>query len=157
MAGCNRCFADILQIYITEGCTVFFFHLQRQALEVALPKLLLKTLRQNWRAALCIPNKKRLEQISDALWAVPHEWILPHGFADAPYPEKQPIWLAETLQRPNNAEVVFLCDGSWQQEIEIDTIQRLCLMIEPADIEATHHARSLWQTVPEEQRKLVKI
>ena len=143
---------------IPENCTVFFFHLQRQALESALPQLLLKTLKQNWRAALCIPTATRLEQVSAALWAVPHEWILPHGFGDAPYPEQQPIWIAETLQRPNDAEVVFLCDGSWQQTFEIDPkIQRLCLMIEPNDIEATRHARTLWQSVPAEQRKLVKI
>lgn len=143
---------------IPEGCTVFFFHLQRQALESALPKLLLKTLKQNWRAALCIPSKTRLEQVSEALWAVPHEWILPHGFGDAPYPDQQPIWLADTVQRPNNAEVVFLCDGSWQQELEIGAgIQRLCLMIEPSDIEATKTARALWQDIPAEQRKLVKI
>lgn len=143
---------------IPEGCTVFFFHLQQQALESALPKLLLKTLRQNWRAALCIPSKMRLEQVSEALWTVPHEWILPHGFGDAPYPDKQPIWLADTVQRPNNAEVVFLCDGSWQQELKIEEgIQRLCLMIEPSDIEATKNARALWQDIPAEQRKLVKI
>lgn len=143
---------------IPETCTVFFFHLHRQALEAALPKLLLKTLKQNWRAALCIPSTTRLEQVSAALWAVPHEWILPHGFGDTPYPEKHPIWLAETLQRPNNAEVVFLCDGSWQQVAMIDSaVQRLCLMIEPGDVVATQNARALWQVVVPERRKFVKI
>lgn len=145
-------------VSIPETCTVFFFHLQRQALETAMPKLLLKTLHKNWRAMLCIPTAARLEQVSAALWAVPHEWILPHGFGDTPYPEQHPIWLAETLQRPNHAEVIFLCDGSWQMLTEIEAgVQRLCLMIEPGDTEATGHARTLWQEIPAEQRQLVKI
>ncbi|NQY82557.1 MAG: DNA polymerase III subunit chi [Alphaproteobacteria bacterium] len=143
---------------IPTDSTVFFFHLQRQPLETALPKLLLKTLKRGWRAAVCMPDSGRLARLSEALWAVPHEWILPHGFGEASYPERHPIWLATDLARPNAAEVVFLCHGIWRHEHVFSAdVRRLCLMLEPGDLDATQSARALWQGLQESQRILVKI
>lgn len=137
---------------------VYFFHLQRRALETVLPKLLLKTLQRQWRACVWLKDDEGLSQISEALWTIPHEWILPHGLADEPYPERHPIWLNRDQASPNNAEVLFLCHGIWQQELHFPVnLVRVCFMIEPTDQAATQKARTIWGQCTPEQRTHIKV
>ena len=72
---------------------VRFYHLQRSALEQALPKLLEKTLERGWRAVVMAGSEDRVEALNAVLWNYSREGFLPHGSKKDGYPGRQPVWL----------------------------------------------------------------
>jgi DNA polymerase-3 subunit chi len=90
----------------------WFYHLERSELEPVLVDLLERTLKRRWRAVVKSPDPKRIEALDEWLWTYRDESFLPHGRADEPMPERQPILLTTADERPNGAHAVFLLDGS---------------------------------------------
>ena len=95
---------------------VRFYHLQRSALEQALPKLLEKTLERGWRAVVMAGSEDRVEALNAVLWNYSREGFLPHGSKKDGYPDRQPVWLTDQDENPNAATVLFLVDGvDWRK------------------------------------------
>src|SRR5476651_65375 len=90
----------------------WFYHLERSALEPVLVDLLERTLKRGWRAVVRSPDPKRIEELDEKLWTYRDEGFLPHGRADEPLAERQPILLSTGEQRPNGAHALFLLDGA---------------------------------------------
>ena len=88
-----------------------FYHLQRSVLELALPKLLEKTLERGWRAVVMAGSEERVEALNTELWNYVAEGFLPHGSKKDGHPERQPVWLTDQDENPNAAAVLFLVDG----------------------------------------------
>ncbi|MFL2541307.1 MAG: DNA polymerase III subunit chi [Candidatus Latescibacterota bacterium] len=77
-----------------------FYHLQRSALELALPKLLEKTLERGWRAVVMAGSEERVEALNTVLWNYVAEGFLPHGSKKDGHPERQPVWLTDQDEKP---------------------------------------------------------
>lgn len=90
----------------------WFYHLERSALEPVLVDLLERTLKRGWRAVVRSPDPKRIEELDERLWTYRQESFLPHGLANEPLAERQPILLTTGEERPNGAHALFLLDGS---------------------------------------------
>lgn len=90
----------------------WFYHLERSALEPVLVDLLERTLKRGWRAVVRSPDPKRIEELDERLWTYRQESFLPHGLANEPLAERQPILLTTSEERPNGAHALFLLDGS---------------------------------------------
>ncbi|MDP6884241.1 MAG: DNA polymerase III subunit chi, partial [Rhodospirillales bacterium] len=72
---------------------IAFYHLQRSALESALPKLLEKTLEAGERAVVMAGSEDRVEALNGVLWTYHQDSWLPHGSARDGHAEAQPVWL----------------------------------------------------------------
>jgi len=53
-----------------------------------------------------------LAELDDRLWTFRDDSFLPHGRADEPLAERQPILISEHEANPNKAEALFLIDGA---------------------------------------------
>ena len=120
-----------------------FYHLQRSALEHALPKLLEKTLERGWRAVVMAGAEDRVEALNTVLWNYLAEGFLPHGSKKDGYPERQPVWLTDQDENPNAAAVLFLVDGV--DSTRISEFELCCEIFDGRDDGAVAAARRNWK------------
>lgn len=121
---------------------VWFYHLERTPLERALPELLEKTLARGWRALVRTDDLARVEQLDSELWTYRDESFLPHGRADAPDADRQPVLLTVDPENPNGADVLFVIDGA--DPGDLDGYARCVLMFDGRDEDELTGARRRW-------------
>ncbi len=115
-----------------------FYHLTRQSLDQALPALLEKTLSRGWKAVIQLPEQERLSSLDGWLWTYRDDSFIPHGNDNG---AEQPVYLTLADDRPNGAEVLFLCDGLTDTTHDY---QLICLIFSGADETAVTNARAAW-------------
>lgn len=123
---------------------ISFYHLTRSSLEQALPSLLQKTLEHGWKAVVLAGSSERTEALAQFLWTYRTDSFLPHGSKKDGKASEQPIWLTETDERPNEADVLFLTDGAVSQQIA--AYKRVCLLFDGTNEESLAAARALWKS-----------
>ena len=121
---------------------ISFYHLTRTTLESALPRMLEKTLERGQRAVVRAGSTERVEALNAWLWTYKDRAFLPHGSAQDGHAELQPIWLTETDERPNEAQVLFLTDGA-TSEYSGD-FERCAVLFDGNDETALAAARAQW-------------
>jgi len=122
---------------------LWFYHLERSALEDVLPELLEKTLARGWRALVRSPDARRREALDKWLWTWREDSFTPHGQAGEGHEERQPVLLAEDEANPNRAQCLFLLDGA---EPERPTgFERVIVLFDGQDEMAVNDARGLWK------------
>ena len=122
---------------------VRFYHLQRKTLEQALPQLLEKTLERGWRAVVMAGSEARVEALNGLLWTYTREGFLPHGTKKDGHAERQPVWLTDSDENPNNANVLFLVDGA--ESSRISEFDLCCEVFDGRDDLAVAGARDHWK------------
>jgi DNA polymerase-3 subunit chi len=125
------------------ACEVWFYHLERTALDQALPELLDKTLAKGWRAIVRAGDPERLEHLDGWLWSYRDESFLAHGLAAEPHAERQPILLTTGLENPNGAQALFILDGADSGPLE--AFERCILLFDGRDEAAVADARRRWK------------
>ncbi|WP_341791665.1 DNA polymerase III subunit chi [Rickettsia endosymbiont of Gonocerus acuteangulatus] len=53
-------------------------------------------------------DAEQQEMLNKNLWTYSRKQFIPHGSKVDPQPEKQPIYITDTLQNPNNASVLII-------------------------------------------------
>ena len=124
-------------------CEVWFYHLERTALDQALPELLEKTVAKGWRALVRSTLKDRLEHLDNWLWAWRDDAFLAHGLADEPDAARQPILLTLAEDNLNRADALFLIDGA--DEDRFEGYQRCIDLFDGRDESAVAAARNRWK------------
>ncbi len=120
-----------------------FYHLQKTSLEQALPKLLEKVLDSGQRAVVMAGSAERVAFFDSMLWTfAPDSW-LPHGTARDGDAERQPIFLTDKDENPNQATVLLLTDGVVSEQI--DRFERCLLLFDGNDETAVAASRDLWK------------
>jgi len=131
---------------LAEGaCEVWFYHLERTALDQALPDLLEKTLAKGWKALVRTGDAARLEQLDEWLWTWRDDSFLPHGLAEEPLAARQPILLTTGQENPNGAEALFLVDGA--EPGALDGYARAMVLFDGRDEAALATARAQWSAL----------
>lgn len=128
-----------------ETCEVWFYHLERTSLDQALPDLLEKTLARGWKAVVRTAAPERLEHLDGWLWTYRDESFLPHGLDSEPLAERQPILLTCGMERPNDADAVFLVDGA--EPGDLAGAARCLVLFDGADEAAVAHVRRQWSQI----------
>ena len=128
--------------------SIQFYHLTRDPLEVALPKILEKAYGQKMRVLIKTESAESAEALSTQLWTYRQESFLPHGTAAEGQAELQPILLSPELAPANGATLWLLTDGT---EIAPGTegVERVLDMFNGLDDEATARARARWKNYKE--------
>ena len=124
------------------ACEVWFYHLERTALDQALPELLQKTLGRGWRALVRSPDPDRIDHMDGWLWSFRDDAFLPHGRADEPQAERQPVLLTTGPDNPNAAQALFLLDDA--EPGELDGVERCLILFDGRDETLTAAARRRW-------------
>lgn len=125
---------------------VWFYHLQRQPLEAALPALLLKTMERGWRAVVQAASEERLAALDDHLWTFSDESFLPHATAAESKEAEQPVLLTLADDNPNGAQIRFLVEGA-ELPPDVEQYQRLVVMFDGEDPDMLMRAREQWKAV----------
>jgi DNA polymerase-3 subunit chi len=128
---------------VAEGaCEVWFYHLERMSLDQALPELLEKTLARGWKALVRSGERERAEHLDGWLWSYRDDSFLPHGVADEPMAERQPILITTEMSNPNGANALFLIDGA--EPGDVSGFERCVLLFDGRDEAAVAAARGKW-------------
>lgn len=126
--------------FVTE---IRFYHLQRTALDVALPQLLEKVLERDWRAVVITGSPERVQALNTQLWTYGRDSFLPHGTAEDGHAGLQPVWLTDEDENPNQATVLFLVDGAESEKT--DGYELCCTLFDGNDEDAVTRARTHWR------------
>ncbi len=136
---------------MTAQPEVLFYHLERQTLEQALPKLLEMSLQRDWKVVVQAGSEERVAALGKHLWVYDERSFLPHGSAVDSSTESavdQPIWLTVKEETPNEADILFLVDGAERENITGFT--RCIYIFDGGDEVALQNARTHWQKVKEQ-------
>ncbi|MEM6489388.1 MAG: DNA polymerase III subunit chi [Pseudomonadota bacterium] len=112
-----------------------------------LPVMLQRSLARGWRAEVRGGDPARLAALDQRLWTGRDDGFLPHGLADAPHPERQPILLtlAPGAAGGDNRAVLFLVDGAPFDAAEAAGRARTALVFDGHDPAAVDAARTAWR------------
>ena len=124
---------------------IWFYHLERSTLDQVLPTLLEKTLERGWRALIKSAHSHRLDAIDETLWTFRDESFLPHGRADQPHAERQPVLLSETGENLNAAQALFIVDDAELGATE--GFERCFIIFDGRNEQALQQARERWRTL----------
>lgn len=83
---------------------VSFYHLHNSPVEKVLPVILKKALEKDMRSMI-LTSGDDLEIVNKWLWTYGQLEFLPHGSKNDNFSEKQPIYLSDELENPNNAKM----------------------------------------------------
>ena len=120
-----------------------FYHLQRTALEMALPQLLEKVIERGWRAVVMAGSPERVAALNTQLWTYGNDSFLPHGSVEDGNSSLQPIWLTHENENPNEASVIFLVDGAGADVVA--QYDLCCDLFDGNDSDSVACARVRWK------------
>ncbi len=126
-----------------------FYHLQSSSQEQALPLLLGKILERGHRIVLKLRDRADLEKMNNHLWSFDPNSFLPHGSDKDGNANRQPIWLTDVDENPNNADVLVLCQGA-VSDIQ-DNFDICCEIFDGNDDNAVAMARERWKFYKEQE------
>jgi DNA polymerase-3 subunit chi len=124
-------------------CEVWFYHLERSALDQVLPDLLERTLQRGWKAIVRSPDSERIEHLDAWLWSYRDESFLPHGRGDEPMADRQPVVITAGMDNPNQANALFLIDGAEPGVLE--GFERCLVLFDGRDEAAVALSRERWR------------
>ncbi len=126
---------------------ISFYHLQRQSLEHALPKLLQRVAGADMRAVVIADTVERIEALNTLLWTYDPGSFLAHGTAGDGPAEQQPIYLTTQDENPNDASVLVLLDG--REVAGLADYERVLDLFDGNDETAVEAARNRWASYKE--------
>ena len=129
---------------------VFFYHLTRTPIEATLPTLLDKALGAGWRIDVRGQDAVRMQWLDEKLWLGPGERFMPHGLEGGDFEEEQPILLTHTETLRDSARCLMAVDGAHVGAVEVQKLERTCILFDGNDPAAVQTARAQWKTLTDE-------
>jgi DNA polymerase III subunit chi len=124
-----------------------FYHLLATPLERALPRLLELGLKAGFRIVVLAGSPERVEHLDAVLWSYDDASFVPHGSRRDGRPERQPVWLSDSDENPNRADMLVLTDGAVSGRL---AEYRRCLdLFDGNDEAALASARARWRSAKE--------
>lgn len=125
---------------------ILFYHLERASLDSVLPGLLEKTLERGWKAVVRCGSRDMVTRLDEILWTYNDESFLPHSSGKEAAAE-QPVWLTDSADMPNGANLLFLVDNASAQTCELGSLTRCVTIFDGGDENAVSAARAFWKDV----------
>lgn len=126
---------------------VRFYHLQRQSLEEALPKLVEKVCDAGLRTAIKVPNSDTMASLDAALWEFSPSSFIPHGVAGGNFEDKHPVYITEGDDNPSAATVQLLVNAVSSEQTE--AFDKCLYMFDGRDEKIVAAARQAWKRMSE--------
>jgi DNA polymerase III subunit chi len=122
---------------------VNFYHLTRDKLETALPKLAARAWTQGLRAIIRAPDDARVQMLDQLLWTFEDDSFLPHGTARNGHADLQPIYITADLDVPNEARLLMLVDNRLDDDLA--RFERCFYLFDGNDDVQVSAARTAWK------------
>ena len=124
---------------------VRFYHLQRQSLEEALPKLVDKVHGAGLRAVIKTPNSEIMAQLDAALWSFSADSFIPHSSEGNAHEDMQPIFLTLGDTNPADATIQILVNAVSSEHMA--SFDRCLYMFDGRDETIVAAARTAWKEI----------
>lgn len=124
-----------------------FYHLQHQSQDAVLPALLGKAIERGHKIVVKLRDAADVSKTNDHLWTYHPNSFLPHGSDKDGHAASQPIFLTDSDDNPNNADVLIM--GQGVGEANVENYALCCDMLNGHDAEEINHARARWKTYKE--------
>lgn len=124
-------------------CDVWFYHLERSALDSVLPSLLEKTLARGWKALVRTSDRDRIDHLDGFLWTYRDDSFLPHGVEGEALAPREPVLLTTGAENTNQAQALFLIDQA--QAGSLVGFERCIILFDGRSPDALAHARDRWK------------
>lgn len=137
---------------------VSFFHLKTRSVEDALPKLLELSLSRGWRVVVQTATEARLRDLDALLWRYRPDSFLPHGTRAEGDAASQPVYLTDTDENPNGADVRIFVEGVEMAPLLAgDAAPRLraALLFNGENEDELLNARAQWKTLRDAGQTLI--
>lgn len=129
---------------------ISFYHLQGEALSIALARLLEKVSAQGHRVLVRVGSDDRLAELDDSLWSFRDDSFLPHDTQKDEGTESTPVLLSRAEEgNPNNADILVLVDD--QPAADLSNFERCLYMFEGHDDDALAAARQRWKAYKDDK------
>jgi DNA polymerase III subunit chi len=122
---------------------VNFYHLTRDTLDTALPRLATRAYTQGLRTIIRAPDEARVQTIDQLLWTFESNSFLPHGTARNGFADLQPIYITADTDVPNDASLLMLVDNRLDDDIE--RFERCFYVFDGRDEPQVSAARAAWK------------
>ena len=133
---------------------VFFYHLTKTTLEIALPKILERALSEKWSIEIRTSANTNLDEISNAIWRGPEESFLPHCLEDHEDSQDYPIVLCKSPLK-DWRDCLIVVDQADLKENEVKNYKRVCLIFDAKIEVELSKARKSWKKLSEEGIKTI--
>ena len=131
---------------------ISFYNSTAQSLEVTLSMLLQKAINQNQRSVVLTASNAQTTAINLALWTYSQGSFLPHGSKEDGYIERQPVFITDVLENPNNATLLIVIGN---QSIEnFQNFDRCLYVFDGNESEQLKLARQRWKTYKDQSHEL---
>lgn len=128
---------------------VFFYHLTKTTLEIALPKILERALSEKWSIEIRTSANTNLDEISNAIWRGPEESFLPHCLEDHEDLQDYPIVLCKSPLK-DWRDCLIIVGQADLKENEVKNYKRICLIFDAKIEVELSKARKSWKKLSEE-------
>ncbi len=130
---------------------IWFYHLQRQSLDQALPSLIEKSLDRGWRVVIQAVSEERLTALDQQLWTYSDASFLAHGRAADGDGALQPVYLSTGAENPNGAAVRFFVEGALvAASLGEGPYERAIVMFDGANEDELAAARRQWKELKDQ-------
>jgi DNA polymerase-3 subunit chi len=137
---------------------IWFYHLQHQPLERALPAICEKSLERGWRVVIEARSDERLEGLDQLLWTYAEESFLAHGLARDGDGELQPIYLTLGQENPNAARLRLFIEAADVAAClalpAASAYERVILLFDGQDEDQLADARTQWKRLKDQGHTL---
>ena len=122
-----------------------FYHLQKNTLDEALPKLLAKAYETGEFIKLKVGSALRVDFLNTLLWTFDEEAFLPHGAKKDGFCDMQPIYISSDDDVPNGATLLFLADGADIEAQNAQNFKRIFVVFDGHNENELSKARRMWK------------
>jgi DNA polymerase-3 subunit chi len=137
---------------------IWFYHLQHQPLERALPAICEKSLERGWRVVIEARSGERLEGLDQLLWTYAEESFLAHGLARDGDGDLQPIYLTLGQENPNAARLRLFIEAADVAAClalpDAAVYERVILLFDGQDEDQLANARTQWKRLKDQGHTL---
>jgi DNA polymerase-3 subunit chi len=86
---------------------ISLYHIQHSTIEKVLPKLLEKIISTNNKAVIFCSDENMMNELDKYLWSFSTKTVIPHGCKHDGYKAKQPIYITDVEENPNDASILI--------------------------------------------------
>lgn len=122
---------------------VRFYHLQRQRLEEALPKLMEKVYETGMQSLIKTPDEQTVKLLDKALWTYSANSFLPHGSQKDKFAAEQPVLITCDDGNANDASIQVIINAV--DGVDTEAYDRCLYMFDGRDERIVAKAREDWK------------
>ncbi len=136
-----------------------FYHLEKSNLDTELPFIMEGLYAEKKRVLIRTDSPERTDYIGNLLWTYNSDKWLPHGTEKDGRSQKQPIFITEGPDNPNNATVLAVVSGEMLDfaALENKDFEHILIIFSAHDMTAKDNARKLWLAAKEKGHELYYI